>query len=47
MNGKGNGWYTCGSGFDVTGMYFYDEGDRSVKRFECTKVLGKNTLANV
>ncbi|KZN50128.1 hypothetical protein [Pseudoalteromonas luteoviolacea] len=43
MNGNGNGWYECASGFVVTGMYFYDEGDRSVERFECTRVLGKTT----
>lgn len=43
MNGNGNGWYECASGFVVTGMYFYDQGDRSVERFECTKVLGKST----
>ncbi|KZN47396.1 hypothetical protein N482_09560 [Pseudoalteromonas luteoviolacea NCIMB 1942] len=27
----------------MTGMYFYDEGDRNVERFECTRVLGKST----
>ncbi|OCQ22534.1 hypothetical protein A7985_00785 [Pseudoalteromonas luteoviolacea] len=45
MNGNGNGndWYECAGGFVVTGMYFYVEGDRSVERFECKRVMGKST----
>ncbi|KZN53639.1 hypothetical protein N474_20110 [Pseudoalteromonas luteoviolacea CPMOR-2] len=46
MNGNGNNWYSCGNGFVVTGMYFYDEGDRSVERFECTRVLGKSSSSS-
>ncbi|MCF2857249.1 hypothetical protein L1286_07200 [Pseudoalteromonas sp. SMS1] len=45
MNGNGNNWYSCASGFVVTGMYFYDRGDRSVERFECTRVIGKSTAS--
>ncbi|KZN68735.1 hypothetical protein [Pseudoalteromonas luteoviolacea] len=33
MNGNGNDWYECAGGYVVTGMYFYDEGDKIVERF--------------